>query len=127
MNVKVVLKFSIFISILVGVLIYPRTPCACISQYDAANNLFPERLIEIEKHSDYALRQLMIGNLHRISPKLFDDYVFEKSAGYCRLNDDNKCQLILSKSFIRTSVLKIEVTRGDHGHINDVIVQIVTI
>ncbi|QDZ91958.1 hypothetical protein D0436_16675 [Shewanella decolorationis] len=102
---------SLFVlGIAILLLVFPKTPCACISQSDIANSFFE---LDLEKANEDILAAKLSKDFKSLHGKELLQNIHIRSRGYCDLRQTQQCQFILKDYFFFSSVLTVEFLLTD--------------
>lgn len=100
--------------LLVGVLIYPKTPCACLTSKMASDRLFG---IDVTNASFEELTNALASRLTNFTDKDGVNKLSLVSYKFCDFAKLDSCKLVIKKSLIFEDVIIVTIRKNDDGKI----------
>ena len=102
--------------LLVGVLIYPKTPCACLTSKMAGDRLFG---IDVTNASSEELTNALASRLTSFTDKDGLNKLSLVSYKFCDFEKHDSCKLVIKKSLIFEDYIIVTIKKDEGGRIVD--------
>lgn len=96
--------------LLVGVLIYPKTPCACLTSKMAGDRLFG---IDVTNARSEELTNALASRLTNFTDKDGVNKLSLVSYKFCDFEKHDSCKLVIKKSLIFEDVIIVTIRKND--------------